>query len=179
MTAVNFHAVESALFGAKSTVAELFDKFQHFFCCQRNGHVGTIGTGNCRRSSYFALVDLPACLTPTVIDLSKNFCAVFVDSGRQLGMTCYLLIIPKSGNVSEAASFGIHGIIFGNDESPAAAGFFFMIGDEAFRRLSVSSAVIRNHGRNSAPVFECCASDGDGAEKMVKHIFLRRTDAVN
>ena len=105
-----------------------------------------------------------------VHELKRDFCAVRVHplgqlpQARQVGIVRnrQLPLCVRSARVG-------HGADFGDDETHATAGPFFVIGDEGFPGVSVGIDDLDAHGRHGDPVPQFDTADASGRKQVVEH----------
>jgi hypothetical protein len=108
-----------------------------------------------------------------MIDLSKDFGIILMNGVGQFFVTGNLIIIPQPGNKLIAHGMLADGIIFGNNQAPAALGLGFVIGNITIGGGAVFIAVIGHHGGDCQTIGNLTLIDFLWCKQFSKHFVPR------
>ena len=169
MGSVDHHAIKARLLGTQGGVAEVGDQGLDLFHSQLMGDLPLHRTFDGRGRFRLAADDGGGGLTASVVDLGIDLGAILVDTTGQLFEPFDLLVLPQARDTIIALALGGDCKVFGDDQTPAALGFLFVVGDETVGTHAILGTEIHNHGGDDETVLDLHRAELDGGKQILKN----------
>ena len=158
--AVDFETVEARFLNAAGSLSPVLNQLMDFLDrkLSRRRHHQRIHRRR-RSDRYRVLRYLHRRLSARMIHLAEDLRIVLVNRIRKLPRAFDLLVLPETWNSEISLSVFLNGIVFSDDQTPAAFRFFFHIADISVCDHPVVRAVVHDHRRYEQTVRNDTASD--------------------
>ena len=103
-----------------------------------------------------------------MVHLAEDLGAMGVHGVDKLNIARNLLVVVKTGDARIALAALLHGVVFGDEQTPAALGLLFHVLDVALGDDAVERAIVGHHRRHHQTVRHLARTDLKRAEQCIE-----------